>query len=111
MASFIKQPPILQSEEFYTEWMQDLQIWTLLTDLPKEKQGPAVFLSFPQNIYNCFRHLPRAHNGRAEGLKLITDKLDEIYLQDPNTSVYMVFKEFYSYEKDNGINVNDFLVR
>ena len=47
MASITKQPPTLQGEEFYMEWMQDLQIWTFLTDLPKEKQGLMVFLSLP----------------------------------------------------------------
>ena len=44
MSSFMKQLPILQGEEFYT----DLQVWTLFTDLPKEKQDPAIFLSLPQ---------------------------------------------------------------
>ena len=35
------------------------------------------------------------------------DKLDEIYFQDLNTSAYMAF---YSYKRDIGININDFLV-
>ena len=48
--------------------------------------------------------------GRAEGLKLIIDKLNEIYLWDLNTSVYMAFKEFYSYKRDISININDFMV-
>ena len=57
MASFMKQPTILKGEEFYTEWRHDLQIWMLFTDLPKEKQGPVVFLSLPQKICKCVRHL------------------------------------------------------
>ena len=46
----------------------------------------------------------------AEGLKIIMDKLDEIYLQDPNTSTYIAFKKFYFYKRDIGININNFLV-
>ena len=38
------------------------------------------------------------------------DGLDEIYLQDPKTSTYMAFKDFYSYKKDIGININEFLM-
>ena len=38
------------------------------------------------------------------------DKFDEIYLWDLNTSTYMAFKEFYSYKRDIGININDFMV-
>ena len=41
---------ILLSEESYTEWKQDLQAWILFMNLPKEKQGPVVFWSLPQNI-------------------------------------------------------------
>lgn len=33
--------------------------------------------------------------GREDGLQIITDKVDEIYLQDENTGAYMQFKEFY----------------
>ena len=32
----MKQPPILQGEEFYTEWIQDLQVWMLYADLAKK---------------------------------------------------------------------------
>ena len=78
----MKQPPILQDEEFYTRWMQNLQIWMHLTDLPKEKQGLAVFLSLSQNLYECVRHLSMADINQAKGLELIMDKLGEIYLQD-----------------------------
>ena len=45
--------------------------FTLYTDLPKEKQDLAEFLSI-------------ADISKAEGFKLITDKLDEIYLWDLN---------------------------
>ena len=74
------------------------------------KTGLAVFLSLPQNIYEYVRHLSIADIGWGEGLELITDKLDEIYLWDLNTSIYMAFKKFYFYKSDIGININDFLV-
>ena len=89
----MEQFEILQ-EEFYTKWMQ---IWMLSTALPKEKQGLVVFLSVPQNICECIRHLSIDDISRADGLKSTTDKWDEIYLQDWNTSAYMAFKYFYSY--------------
>lgn len=51
MASFTKHSPV--NEEAYAEWKQDIGIWSIFTDLPKEKQGLAVFLSLPQNIREC----------------------------------------------------------
>ena len=82
--------------------VRDLLVWMLYTDLPKEKQDLSVFMSLPQNIHECVRHLSVS---RAEGLKLITDKLDELYLQDLNTSAYVAFKEFYSYKRNIGVDM------
>ena len=76
----------------------------------EEKQSPAVFLSLTQNICECVRHLSIVDISWAEGLKIFEDKLDEIYLQDLNTSTYIAFKEFYSNKSDIYANINDFLV-
>ena len=56
--------------------MQYLKLQTLHTDQPKEKQDLAVFSSLLQNIHECIRHLLIADIGWAEGLKLITDKMN-----------------------------------
>ena len=51
--------------------------------LNQEKLGLVVFLSLPittEHMCLCVRHMSIADIGRAEGLKLITDKVDEIYL-------------------------------
>ena len=90
--------------------MQDLQIWTLFIDLLKEKHGQVIFLSLPLNTCECVRHLSIVDNSQAEGLKTSMNKLDEIYLQDPNASAYMGFKEFCSYKRDIDKKINDFLV-
>ena len=77
----------------------------LFTDLPKEKQSDSIFVIITEHRY--VRYLSILDIGWAEGLKIIIDKLDEIYLWDPNTSTNMTFKEFNSYERDNGIDIND----
>lgn len=95
MATLTKQPSIFQSENLYIEWEQNVQIWSMFTDLPKEKQGPEIFLTLSTNICECFQHIVVTDIGREDSLQIITDKLDEIYLEDENTGAYMSFKEFY----------------
>lgn len=51
--SLTKHPPILKSEGLYIEWKKDIQFSSLFTDLPKEKQDPAVLLTLPKNICEC----------------------------------------------------------
>ena len=42
----LKKPPLFNEEECdYEEWKKDLELWTLLTDLPKNKVANAVHLS------------------------------------------------------------------
>ena len=55
MASFTKQTLILQGEDLYTEWKQDIEIWSIheFTPPPQKKKKhrpPTVFLSLSQNI-------------------------------------------------------------
>ena len=69
MASFTKHPPILQGEELYLEWKQDIEIWSLFTDLQKEKQGLTVFLSLPQNLCECVQHLAITDINQTDGYK------------------------------------------
>ena len=45
-SSSLKNPPVFkESETDYEEWKKDLELWTLLTDLPKTKVAIAVHLS------------------------------------------------------------------
>ena len=42
----VKKPPVFNEEECdYEEWKKDVELWTLLTDLPKNKMAIAVSLS------------------------------------------------------------------
>ena len=91
-------------------WEQDIEIWSLFTDLPKENQGTAVFFSLPQNICEYVQHSSITDIGLIDRLWVITDKLDQIYLLDKHTMPYMTFKDFYSNKRTAGVNMNDFLV-
>ena len=79
-------------------------------DLPKEKQGPAVFLSLPQNICKCVWHLVRIDLGWTDGLRVIIDKLDKIYLWWTHYGIYDI-QGFLFLQKTVGMNINNFLVQ
>lgn len=111
MATSNKQPPLLEGEDVYENWKQDVEMWSLFTDLSEEKKGPAVFLTLPPNIRECVRELPTSDIGGRDGLKILIKKLDDIYLKDEHTRAYMTFKEFYTYKRSSGTSINDFLVR
>ena len=110
MASNLKTPPILEDEEHYREWKQDLSIWQLFTELEKVKQGPAVYLILKGNAREAVRDLKPEEIGAAGGVKKITDKLDQLFLKDINTQTYLAFKDFYNYRRPSGVSITEFLV-
>ena len=107
----VKMPPVLESEDAYIEWINDLKIWQLFTDLPKAKQGPAVYLSLTGRARECVRDLTPAQISAETGVANITAKLDAIFKKDHNTRAYMAFKEFYDFKRSSGVSITDFIVR
>ena len=71
----LKMPPVLVDEDHYGEWLSDLGIWVLYTDLAKEKQGPAVYLSLLVTARVCVRDLKSEQFGHVEVLENLTNKL------------------------------------
>lgn len=84
----------------FSEWESVYRMGTRCTDLvyvhrlAKRKTGP-------WDIFDItYKHLWMFSTysidiGREDCLQIITDKVDEIYLQVENTGAYMLFKEFY----------------
>lgn len=110
MLSLTKQPPILKSKGLYIECKKDIQFWSIFTDLPKEKQNPAVLLTLSTNIRECDWYIDVTGIDWKDDLQLIILNLDKIYLSYENTRAYMAFKEFYSYRSASGTNITDFFV-
>lgn len=109
--SSLETPPALTDEDCYTEWLQDVSMWAHVTKLPKTKHGPAVFLSLSSKIRECVRSLAEADLVKDTGLKTLTDELDRFFKLDENTRAFMCFKEFYSYKRQSGTTINDFMVK
>ena len=108
----IKQPPVFDPEENddYTSWKADVEIWQLYTNIAAEKQGPAVYLSLKGQARDAVRGLTAAEIGVAEGVKVITDKLNEVFESDVTTRSYCAFKDFVDYRRSSREKFSQFIV-
>ena len=111
MALQLKTPPVLESEDHYAEWKNDLEVWQLYTDLDIKKRGPAVYLTLSGRARECIRELQPAVLGSDAGVTLIINKLDTLFLKDKNTRAYLAFKAFYEYKRPSGVSITEFIVR
>ena len=106
----LRTPPILAGEESYLEWLEDLKVWVLFTDLDKKKQGPAVYLTLTGNARDCVRDLTPEQLGSDDGVDKIIKKLDKVYRKDKDTQTFVAFESFYNYRRAAGVNITEFLV-
>ena len=95
-------------EDNYSEWINDIGIWQLYTDLDKAKQGPAVYLSLSGKARDSIRDLKVEEIGHVNGVKTIIEKLNKVFLKEEHTRAYLVFKEFYDYHRPSGVSMSDF---
>ena len=106
----IKAPPTFSEGDDYLAWKNDISVWEMFTEYSEAKRGPAVYLSLVGKARDAIREIPAANLANAEGVKTITDRLDQIYLKDKNTQAYMNFKDFYEYRRSQGETFNQFIV-
>ena len=109
----LKMPPVLVDEDGYGEWLNDVKIWQLFTDLEKKKQSPALYLTLTgrARMRECVLELTPEVIGGDDGVKKIIEKLDKLFMKDQNTRAHLAFKEFYDYCRPAGVSITDFIVR
>ena len=105
-----KAPPALK--EPYTAWKEELKIWENFTEIPKAKQGGALFLSLPNpsNARDAVLELGAASINTENGVELITKKLDTIYLKDKNILTYQAWKTFINFKRPQNMNMCNYAI-
>ena len=113
MSSKLKGPPVFDSTAgSYERWKEDLAIWQILTDLSPPKQAQYLYLSLTGKAKSAVGDVKAADIAtNEEGVKFITDKLDQVFLKDANTRAFYAFQEFYDYKRGDGDSFETFIVR
>ena len=110
MAQSYKEPPVLSPDSCYEEWKKKLQLWSLVTPLKANQQGPAVYLTLTGIAEKAVVNLKIDNLKTDNGLQLIIDKLDLAFLGDANARTFLAFKRFAEYKRQSGATITDFLV-
>ena len=109
-ASYNKAPPLLSSSKSYNDWKKLIELWTDLTTLAKNKQGPALVLSLEGKAQEAALELDSASIAHDDGVRLIIDRLDKIYEKDKLTEKYNAIEKFETYRRPKSMSIRDFLV-
>ena len=105
-----KAPPKLK--EPYLSWKEELKVWENFTDIPKAKQGGALFLSLPEpsSARDAVLELTAAVINQDDGVKKITEKLDSLFLKDSNILKYHAWQNFNKFKRPASMNISDYAI-
>ena len=105
----LKTPPPMRSGSSYDDWKKEIQVWKLLTDLEKEKQGPALLLSLSGKARDAALELDIVDISTAIGLEIIIDRLDKLFLVDRDKLAFAAYEKFESYTRSSDLPIESYI--
>ena len=108
-STYNKAPPLLSTCKSYNDWKKLINLWTQLTTLDKNKQGPALVLSLDGKSQDAALEIESEQIAQDDGVKIIIKRLDKIYEKDKLTEKYNAIEKFETYRRPKGTSIRDFL--
>ena len=93
----------------YPKVYRHIQLWSKFTDLAKNKQGPAVFLSLEGETQEAVLQLAENVINSDSGVKHIIERLDSIYKKDELLKKYKALEAFETYKPASNTSMQEFL--
>ena len=79
------------------------------TLLEKKEQGLAVFFSFTGEDKQAVRIIGVKTLSSANGLRLIIEELDKLYLENESSPAYEAYKKFEKFSRPHEISLRDYV--
>ena len=100
--------PQLDDSEF-EHWKHEIELWQLVTDLPKGKQGPVIYLSLSGKARLACACLTKEQLNADDGVEILTTKLSELYAKDKDQATYEAYEKFETFRRDSNMNIRDYI--
>ena len=106
----MKIPPEFKEDQMeYETWRKDLELWTLFTDLPKEKWAIAVHLTLKGRARMASSELSVPEISSVDGYQLLLEKLDRVFRQDDKWRCFNAYLAFENLKREPNGNIEEYL--
>ena len=103
-------PPIFDSKKVsFDQWKLLVDDWTHMTSTPPELQGMAIRMSLRDEALQAAMHVSTADIRSANGVKLLLEELDRIYIPDAMIRKVLILHEVYNLVRPADRSVCDFI--
>ena len=113
MANY-KKPPTF-GDKPYERYIEELNAWTFITELEKDKQAIAVALSFPENDEShirdkVFSEINMDDLKEEDGIKTLITFMDGIFKKDELTQVYDAYIKFDRFKRTMNDAIENYII-
>ena len=108
-----KSPPKFKDGVSYVSWKNKIEMWALVTSIPKKEQAIVVLLeALDENIKakKVVSELTASNLNVDTGLKLLLDKLDLTFKAEKVDDAYSAYSNFNVFVKKEEISMNDYIL-
>ena len=105
-----KAPPVYQEGHSNEEYKRDIQIWILLKVATREESGLLVYRTLTGRAKASCNDLTPDEIASEDGLDLILQRLDTLFLGDDNLRIYRDLDVFEKFRRVNGMSMTDFIL-
>ena len=104
-----KNPPLLTDSMQYETWIKEVKLWSMCCKLDKKEQGPALALSLSGSARQAAVDIGLETLSSVDGLQVVINRLDGLYLKDVNQRMYVALKTFERYQRPLSLSINSYL--
>jgi len=91
MAASYKNPPNFEDGTDYDKWKNEVEIWRLVTELPKKKQALAVTLTLTGKARETATQVNAEDLHKDDGMDTLIEALDSAFLKEAKDRAYEEF--------------------
>ena len=93
----------------YPRWRKKAEVWSELTSLPEKKQGLAGLLALQGKAGIQGHNIPKEELKAINGLQILLEKLDEVYLPGVFDRQLGSFTDYYNCRRKPEQKISEFL--
>ena len=91
--------PVLSCIDEFEEWLHETEIWQCLTDLDKDKQGPAIYLSLDEKIRKICSDIKVKDLNSENCVDILVNKLQCLFPKDINQAAYVAYDKCETFKR------------
>ena len=97
--SFRVAPPSWDDDKSFDVWKSELDLWKMVTDLTKQKQGPAIVLTLTGRKREVAMELSAEELSAEDGLNKVLNVLSKAFAKEKCDALYEVYETFESIQR------------